>query len=110
MKPDYLERLAQEVGGDDLAVELLRFDLADETLHVSFGHKWVDKLLQHHGDDRSLAEFVSYVKQKGTRLREEQASVFVRTMPDEKRHNLETIRNHVERWAEEKGTKTIKTR
>jgi hypothetical protein len=110
VKPDYLERLAQEVGGDDLAVELLRFDLADETLHVSFGHKWVEKLMRHHGDERSLDEFVNYVKQKGSNLREEQARTFVRTMPIEERHTLETIREHMERWMEEKGTKTIKSR
>lgn len=110
VKPDYLERLAREVGGEDLAVEMLRFDLADETLHVSFGHKWVEKLMRHYGDDRTQEEFVLYVKEKGTRLREEQGRTFIRTMPAEERETLESIRRHMERWTQANGTKTIAAR
>ncbi|WJH33409.1 DUF455 family protein [Paenibacillus sp. CC-CFT747] len=103
VKPDYLARLAEEAGGEDLAVELLRFDLADETLHVSFGHKWVEKLMRHYGDSRTVDEFVAEVKKLGTALREEQAAAFTRTMPDANRHTLESIREHMERWMGEKG-------
>lgn len=103
VKPDYLERLAKEVGGEDLAVELLRFDLADETLHVSFGRKWVEKLMRHYGDSRSVDEFVDYVKKLGTALREKQGAAFKRTMPEHQRHTLDSIKRHMEKWMEEKG-------
>ncbi|MFC3771172.1 DUF455 family protein [Paenibacillus sp. GCM10012303] len=96
VKPDYMERLAQQAGLDDMTVELLRFDLADETLHVSFGHKWVEKLMRHYGDERPVGELVDEVKKKGTALREAQGAVFRRTMPPEKRHTMETIRQRLE--------------
>lgn len=96
VKPDYLERLAQQAGLDDMTVELLRFDLADETLHVSFGHKWVEKLVRHYGDERPVGEFVDEVKKKGTALREAQGAAFETAMPPEKRHTMETIRQRLE--------------
>lgn len=103
VKPDYLERLASEAGGTDLAVELLRFDLADETLHVAFGHKWVEQLMRHYGDFRTVNEFVDDVKRIGISLREKQAAAFTRTMPHQQRHNLESIKRHMEQWMLEKG-------
>lgn len=107
VKPSYLERLAQEVGGEDLVVELLKFDLADERLHVSFGSKWVPTLMERYGVTMEQKDFVEAIKAKGTKLRQEQEAAFVNTMPDEKRHSMNSIKEHLEKWAEARGSRVI---
>lgn len=107
VKPDYLERVAKDVGGDDLVVELLKFDLADETLHVSFGHKWVQALMDHYGVTKPKKQFVDEVMQKGNKIREEQEAAFVSTMPKEKRHTMASIKKHVDAWAEKRGSRIV---
>jgi hypothetical protein len=57
IKATILTRL-DELGDPDLS-SFLRYDRADETIHVSFGHKWVPVLAQHFGDDRPLKEIVA---------------------------------------------------
>lgn len=103
IKPDFMEKLAQEIDDTDLAVQLLRFDLADETTHVKYGHKWVGKLMQHYGDQRTVDELVNDVKTRCTTIREAQAAAFTRTMPMEKRLSVTQLKARIEEWKTNRG-------
>lgn len=48
---------------EDLST-FLRYDRADETMHVAFGHKWVPHLAQHLGRSGSLREIVASIKER----------------------------------------------
>jgi uncharacterized ferritin-like protein (DUF455 family) len=44
--------------GDRLSAQFVSYDMADERQHVAFGHKWLPQLMEHHGIDRPVDEFI----------------------------------------------------
>jgi hypothetical protein len=107
VKPDYLEKLSNEISAEDWVVELLRFDLADETNHVRYGQKWVEKLMKHYGDERPVKDFVKELSEKITSLRAEQSKAFVTMMPPEKRMTYDKVKAHMQDFYEKQGSKVI---
>lgn len=107
LKPDFQQRLAAEIGDNDGAVELLKFDLADETFHVRLGKKWGRALLDHAGDNRSVEECVEEIRQRGQATHDAQAAVFVRTMPMEQRLTKQRIAERLKQWEEQRGSRLV---
>lgn len=47
--------------GDRLSEQFVRYDVADETQHVRFGHRWLPELLKHVGEKRPSAQYTADV-------------------------------------------------
>ncbi|MFC5406249.1 DUF455 family protein [Cohnella soli] len=95
IKPGFLERLAAETDRTDLVLELLKFDLADETTHVKYGHKWAQDLLRQAGEERTVQEAVEQIGKRLEFLYADIAASFKRTMPEDRRHTTETVLRHM---------------
>jgi hypothetical protein len=52
---------AHQRSGDQLSEQFVRYDIADETQHVRFGHRWLPELLKYAGETRSVAEYTADV-------------------------------------------------
>lgn len=52
---------AHQKSGDRLSEQFVRYDIADETQHVRFGHRWLPELLKHTGEKRSLKKYIQDV-------------------------------------------------
>jgi hypothetical protein len=50
---------AHRKSGDQLSEQFVRYDIADETQHVRFGHRWLPELLRHVGEKRPLKRYVA---------------------------------------------------
>ncbi len=50
---------AHQRAGDRLSEQFVRYDIADETQHVRFGHRWLPELLKQSGDSRNVEEFTA---------------------------------------------------
>ena len=50
---------AHQRAGDRLSEQFVRYDIADETQHVRFGHRWLPELLKQSGDPRGVEEFTA---------------------------------------------------
>lgn len=107
VKPDFQERLAREVGDADGAVQLLKFDLADETLHVRLGQKWAPRLLEHAGDGRTVEQCVEAIKRQGMKTYAEQAAAFVRTMPSDQRLSVDAVKRRLKEWEASRGSDLV---
>jgi hypothetical protein len=47
----------QEIG-DQLSIQYISYDMADERQHVAYGHKWLPKLMEKHGIKQSVETFI----------------------------------------------------
>ena len=45
--------------GDDLSIQYINYDMADERQHVAYGHKWLPKLMEKHGIDKPVDDFIA---------------------------------------------------
>lgn len=52
---------AHEKSGDRLSEQFVRYDIADETQHVRFGHRWLPEMLRHIGETRSVEAYTADV-------------------------------------------------
>lgn len=52
---------AHEKSGDRLSEQFVRYDIADETQHVRFGHRWLPEMLRHIGETRSVDTYTADV-------------------------------------------------
>jgi len=52
---------AHQKSGDRLSEQFVRYDIADETQHVRFGHRWLPELLKHTGETRSPKKYIKDV-------------------------------------------------
>ncbi|MFN5559208.1 MAG: hypothetical protein ACK5CF_00435, partial [Opitutaceae bacterium] len=52
---------AHEKSGDRLSEQFVRYDIADETQHVRFGHRWLPEMLRHIGEKRSVDTYTADV-------------------------------------------------
>lgn len=52
---------AHQKSGDRLSEQFVRYDIADETQHVRFGHRWLPELLKHTGEKRPLKKYIKDV-------------------------------------------------
>ncbi len=50
---------AHEKSGDRLSEQFVRYDIADETQHVRFGHRWLPEMLRHIGENRSVDTYTA---------------------------------------------------
>ena len=50
---------AHEKSGDRLSEQFVRYDIADETQHVRFGHRWLPEMLRHIGEKRSVDAYTA---------------------------------------------------
>lgn len=107
VKPNYLERLSNEISSEDWVAELLRFDLADETNHVRYGKKWVGKLIEHYKDERDVHDFVVNVGEKLNKVREKQSKEFKTTLPADKRMTYDKVKEHMKEFYEKQGSLII---
>ncbi|HEY0828277.1 MAG TPA: DUF455 family protein [Bacilli bacterium] len=103
MKPDYLERLADDAGESDALVELMRFDLADETNHVRYGNRWVKELMKLHGEQEDLQVFLDRILQKVIEVNQELHLTVTPTMPAEQRHNFQSVKKRMAEWKQKKA-------
>ena len=44
--------------GDDLSIQYINYDMADERQHVAYGHKWLPKLMEKEGIDKPVDDFI----------------------------------------------------
>jgi len=44
--------------GDQLSIQYINYDMADERQHVAFGHKWLPKLMQKNGINKPVEDFI----------------------------------------------------
>ena len=49
---------AYEAAGDHLSAQFVSYDMADERQHVAFGTKWLPELMQNHGIDKPVDDFI----------------------------------------------------
>lgn len=52
---------AHQQAADSLSEQFVRYDIADETQHVRFGHQWLPELLRQSGETRSVADYTAAV-------------------------------------------------
>ena len=52
---------AHHTAADTLSEQFVRYDIADETQHVRFGHKWLPDLLKNAGETRSVEDYIEAV-------------------------------------------------
>lgn len=52
---------AHQQAGDQLSEQFVRYDIADETQHVRFGHRWLPELLKQAGEKRPLKRYIADV-------------------------------------------------
>ena len=50
---------AHQKAADTLSEQFVRYDIADETQHVRFGHRWLPELLKHAGETRSVKDYTA---------------------------------------------------
>ena len=50
---------AHQRAGDALSEQFVRYDIADETQHVRFGHRWLPELLRQAGETRDVATYTA---------------------------------------------------
>jgi hypothetical protein len=43
---------------DQLSIQYINYDMADERQHVAYGKKWIPKLMAAHGIDKPVEEFI----------------------------------------------------
>jgi hypothetical protein len=44
--------------GDQLSIQYISYDMADERQHVAFGHKWLPELMEKNGIQKPVKEFI----------------------------------------------------
>jgi hypothetical protein len=44
---------------DQLSIQFISYDMADERAHVAYGKKWIPELLKQHGIDQPVEEFIA---------------------------------------------------
>jgi hypothetical protein len=49
---------AYEKVGDQLSIQYISYDMADERQHVAFGHKWMPELMQKNGIEKPVKVFI----------------------------------------------------
>jgi hypothetical protein len=47
--------------GDQLSIQFISYDMADERQHVAFGHKWLPELMKKNGIDKPVEEFIAEI-------------------------------------------------
>ena len=48
-----------EASGDQLSAQYVSYDMADERQHVAYGNKWLPELMEKHGINKPVDEFIA---------------------------------------------------